>query len=134
MAARHKASHHQGKRAGREQALDAALEDSFPASDPIAATQPAPAADDQGVGALQIKRHDKGDVVELSDGSRWRIWPEDASNALGWQRNTGLRVVEIDDEFCSHALVNPGDKSRTRVIEASRAWPVEEVRKSLKGR
>jgi hypothetical protein len=133
MAGGHKASHHEGKRERREQALDAALEDSFPASDPIAAAQPAPSADDQGVGTLEIKRHDKGDVVELSDGSRWRIWPKDLAKALGWRPTTGLRVVEIDDAFCSHALVNPADKSRTRVIEATRAWPVEEVRKSLKG-
>jgi hypothetical protein len=51
---------------------------------------------------------------------------------LGWQPTTALRVVEIEDQFCSHALVNAADKSRTRVIEAHRAWPVEEVRKSLK--
>jgi len=82
---------------------------------------------------LNIKRHDKGDIVELSDGSRWRIWPEDLRKALGWQPTTALRVVEIEDEFCSHALVNAADKSRTRVIAASRTWPVEEVRKSLKG-
>ena len=116
----------------REQALDAALEDSFPGSDPIASTQPAPSADDRSTPAFQIMRHDKGDVVELSNGSRWRIWPEDFSKTLGWQPTTALRVVEIDDEFCSHALINPADKSRTRVIEASRSWPAEQVRKSLK--
>jgi hypothetical protein len=128
-----KTSHHAAAtRARRERALDTGLEDSFPASDPVAAAQPAPSANDQGARALEIKRHDKGDVVELSDGSRWRIWPEDLPKALGWQPSTGLRVVEIDDEFCSHALINPADKSRTRVIEASRGWPVEEVRKSLR--
>lgn len=135
MSVRKKSSHHDAaKHAWREQALDAGLEDSFPASDPLAAAQPAPAADDQGAPALKIKRHDKGDVVELSDGSRWRIWPEDLSKALGWQPTTALRVVKIEHEFCSHALVNAADKSRTRVIAASRTWPVEEVRKSLKDR
>jgi hypothetical protein len=133
MAGRQKASHHTAaKHVRREQALDAALEDSFPASDPIAATQPAPSDDDQSTAAYQITRHDKSDVVELSDGSRWRIWPEDLRKALGWQPTTALRVVKIDDRFCSHALVNPADKSRTRVIEAHRTWPIEEVRKSLK--
>jgi len=134
MAGRQKTSHHAAaKHARREQALDAGIEDSFPASDPVAAAQPAPSADDQGAPALNIKRHDKGDIVELSDGSRWRIWPKDLRKALGWQPTTALRVVEIEDEFCSHALVNAADKSRTRVIAASRTWPVEEVRKSLKG-
>ena len=132
MAGRKKTSHHAAATHAREQALDAALEDSFPGSDPVAATQPAPSADDQGAPAYQIVRHDKSDVVELSDGSRWRIWPEDLRNALGWQPATALRVVEIDHQFCSHALVNPADKSRTRAIAAHRAWPVEEVRKSLK--
>jgi hypothetical protein len=132
MAGRKKTSHHAAATHAREQALDAALEDSFPGSDPVAATQPAPSADDQGAPAYQIMRHDKSDVVELSDGSRWRIWPEDLRNALGWQPTTALRVVEIDHQFCSHALVNAADKSRTRAIAAHRAWPVEEVRKSLK--
>ena len=132
MAGRKKTSHHAAATHVREQALDAALEDSFPGSDPVAATQPAPSADDQGAPAYQIMRHDKSDVVELSDGSRWRIWPEDLRNALGWQPTTALRVVKIDDRFCSHALVNPADKSRTRVIAAHRAWPIEEVRQSLK--
>ena len=133
MTGRKKTSHHAAAaHARREQALDAALEDSFPGSDPVAATQPAPCADDQGAPAYQIMRHDKSDVVELSDGSRWRIWPEDMRNALGWQPATALRVVEIDHQFCSHALVNPADKSRTRAIAAHRAWPVEEVRESLK--
>jgi hypothetical protein len=132
MPARPKDRHHDAaKHERREQALDAALEDSFPGSDPVAATQPAPSAENQGAPAYQIMRYDKSDVVELSDGSRWRIWPEDLRKALGWRPTTALRVVKIDDRFCSHALVNPADKSRTRVIEAHRAWPVEEVRKSL---
>jgi hypothetical protein len=124
--------HDAAKHARREQALDAALEDSFPGSDPVAATQPAPLADDQGTHALQITRHDKSDIVELSDGSCWRLWPEDLRNALGWRPTTALRVVEIDHPICSHALVNPADKSRTRAIAAHRAWPADEVRKSLK--
>jgi len=133
MAGRRKTSHRAAAtHARREHALDVALEDSFPASDPVAAAQPAPAAGRRDTPAYQITRHDKSDIVELSDGSRWRIWPEDLAKALGWQPTTALRVVEIEHRFCSHALVNPGDRSRTRVIEASRAWPAEEVRKSLK--
>jgi hypothetical protein len=133
MAGRQKAAHHAAaKHVRRDQALDAALEDSFPASDPVAAAQPAPSADDQGTPALKIKQHDKSDVVELSDDSRWRIWPEDLPKTLGWQPTTALRVVEIEDQFCSHALVNAADKSRTRAIAATRAWPAKEVRKSFK--
>jgi hypothetical protein len=44
---------------------------------------------------------------------------------------TEFRVSAIDDEFCSHVLIDQGDGSRVRVIEASAEWPVAEVRQSL---
>jgi len=116
----------------RGQASDAGLEDSFPASDPVAAVQPAPSADNPNAPSLRIRRHDRGDIVELSDGSKWRIWAEDVPITLGWLPTTELSVSEIDDAFCSHVLVNPSDRSRIRVIEASRDWPVEQVRKFFK--
>ena len=36
-----------------------------------------------------------------------------------------LKVSEIDDEFCSHALIDKADGSRVRVIDASKDWPVQ---------
>jgi hypothetical protein len=41
-------------------------------------------------------------------------------------------TTEIDDEFCTHALLNRTDGSRVRAIEAGKDWPVAEVRRSLK--
>jgi len=38
----------------------------------------------------------------------------------------------MNDEFCSHALVDKTDGSRVRVIEASKDWPVQKVRQSMK--
>jgi hypothetical protein len=81
---------------------------------------------------MRIKRHDKSDIVELGNGSRWRIWPGDLSQTLQWLPTTELEIAAIDDEFCSHALVNRSDESRVRVIEAGESWPVEQVRRSLK--
>ena len=58
---------------------------------------------------MLIKKHDKSRIVELEDGSLWRIWPGDIALTLNWLPTTDLRVSEIADEFCSHALtVEPG--------------------------
>ena len=120
------------ERERREKALETGLEDSSPASDPVATVQPAPSAEDRNCVTLLIKRHDKSDIVELDDGSRWRIWPGDSSKTLQWLPTTEIGISEINDKFCSHVLINQSDGSRVRVIEASRSWPVEQVRQSLK--
>src|SRR5438477_7722381 len=74
--------------------------------------------------AMRITRHNKSDVVELSDGSTWRIWPGDAVTTLQWLPTTEIDVADIEDEFCSHALIDRSDGSRVRVIRASSDWPV----------
>jgi hypothetical protein len=82
--------------------------------------------------AMQIEKHDKSYIVKLEDGSSWRIWPGDIALTLGWSSITVFEVSEIDDEFCSHALVDKTGGSRVRVIEASKDWPVQKVRQSMK--
>ena len=82
---------------------------------------------------LLITRHDASDNVELSDGSKWRIWPGDIAITLGWLPNTEIEISRIDDEMCSHVLINYSNRSqRVRVIEANEHWPVEKVRRELK--
>jgi hypothetical protein len=71
---------------------------------------------------MQIEKHDKSYIVKLEDGSSWRIWPGDIALTLGWSPTTVLDVSQIDDEFCSHALVDKTNGSRVRVIEASKDW------------
>ena len=61
---------------------------------------------------MRITRHNKSDVVELSDGSTWRIWPGDAVTTLQWLPTTEIDVADIEDEFCSHALIDRSDGSR----------------------
>jgi hypothetical protein len=56
--------------------------------------------------AFRIARHDTSDVVQLGDGSRWRIWPADAPTTLQWFPTTELEIEPVQDEFCSHVLVN----------------------------
>ena len=81
---------------------------------------------------MLITKHDKCHVVELEDGSRWRIWPGDIAASLKWLPTTDLRVLAISDEFCSHILIDKKGGSRVRVINASDDWPVAQVRRSLK--
>jgi hypothetical protein len=81
---------------------------------------------------MRIEQHDKSHIVELEDGSRWQIWPGDIATTLQWLPTTELQISAIHDELCTHALVDHEGGSRVRVIEASAAWPVAEVRQSLK--
>jgi len=81
---------------------------------------------------MLIKKHDRSRIVEIEDGSLWRIWPGDIALTLSWLPTTDLRVSAIGDEFCSHALIDQTAGSRVRVIEASKDWPVEQVRRFMK--
>ena len=81
---------------------------------------------------MRIIRHDKCYIVELSDSSRWRIWPADVADTLRWLPTTEIDVRKIDDEAWSHVLVNESDGSQVRVIKANREWSVDDVRQSLR--
>jgi hypothetical protein len=81
---------------------------------------------------MQIKQHDKSHIVELNDGSKWRIWPGDVSKTLQWLPTTELDVAEIEDDICSHVLVAQADGSRVRVIRANEDWPIDVVRHALR--
>ena len=81
---------------------------------------------------MLISRHDKSHIVELEDGTRWRIWPGDIATTLKWLPTTELQVLASDHEFCSHVLINRSDGSRVGVIQADADWPAEQVRRHLK--
>jgi hypothetical protein len=82
--------------------------------------------------SMRIEQHDKSHIVELEDGSRWQIWPGDIATTLQWLPTTELQISAINDELCSHALIDQEGGSRVRVIKASAEWPVAEVQQSLK--
>ena len=79
-------------------------------------------------------------IVELEDGTRWRIWPGDIATILQWLPTTQLQVVAIDREFYSnvlikfysHVLINQSDGSKVSVIQADADWPAKQVRWHLK--
>jgi hypothetical protein len=43
---------------------------------------------------MRIVKHDESHIVELSDGSVWRIWPADIAITLQWLPTTEIDVVK----------------------------------------
>jgi hypothetical protein len=82
--------------------------------------------------AMKIAKHSESHLVELDDGSKWQIFPGDLDVTLNWQPDTDLKLVRIEDEVSSHALVSAGDNSSVRVLPVGEKWPVKEVKRILK--
>jgi len=81
---------------------------------------------------MKIRAHSESHIVELDDGTKWRVFPGDLDVTLNWQPDAELKLVFIADEVSSHALISENDNSRVRVIPASENWPVQEVRTILR--
>ena len=80
---------------------------------------------------MRIRKHEQSYVVELEDGSAWRIWPGDLAIPLLWMPSSRLEVSEIDDEHCTHVLIDRLHGTCVRVIEAAAAWAPEKIEASL---
>jgi hypothetical protein len=81
---------------------------------------------------MKIRSHSESHIVELDDGSTWRIFPGDLDVTLNWRPETDLKLVHIDDEVSSHALISVDDNSRVRVLSTAENWPVKDVGTQLK--
>jgi hypothetical protein len=86
--------------------------------------------DDGSPEAMKIRSHSESHIVELDDGSRWRVFPGDLDLTLDWQPETDLIIVPSDDEIGSHMLVGGGVK--VHVIGSDGNWAMEEVKSVLK--
>ena len=80
---------------------------------------------------MRIKKHAKSYIVELEDDSAWRIWPCDLLTTLHWMPTTQFEVSEIDDDHCTHALIDRTTGMRVRVIEAAATFAPEQIEASL---
>ena len=81
--------------------------------------------------SMRIKKHEKSYIVELEDDSAWRIWPCDLLTSLHWMPTTRFEVSEIDDDHCTHALIDRANGMRVRVIEAAAGFAPEQIEASL---
>src|SRR5207247_8672015 len=84
------------------------------------------------ISCMQIKKHDSNHMVELRDDSACRIWPGDIPKTLQWLPTTEIDVADIEDEICSHALVDRSNGVSVRVISVSAQWPAAAVRRCLR--
>lgn len=80
---------------------------------------------------MRIRKHEESHIVELEDGSEWRIWPGDLGETLLWMPSSRLAVSEIDDECCTHVLVDRLYGTAVRAVEADTAWTPEHIEASL---
>jgi hypothetical protein len=81
---------------------------------------------------VKILRHSESHIVELDNGTTWRIFPGDIDVTLNWKPDVDLKLVHIDDEISSHALISEVDNSRVRILPSSENWPVQAVKTMLR--
>lgn len=81
---------------------------------------------------MKILRHSESHIVELDNGTTWRIFPGDIDVTLNWKPDVDLKLVHIDDEISSHALISEIDNSRVRILPTSENWPVQAVKTMLR--
>ena len=79
---------------------------------------------------MRIRSYSESHIVELDDGSRWRIFPGDLDLTLNWKPETELTVVQSGGGVGSHLLVGGG--AEVRAIPESESWPIGEVKTELK--
>jgi hypothetical protein len=81
---------------------------------------------------MKIKRHSESHIVEMDDGSAWQIFPGDLDVTLNWQPDTEFKLVRIEDDASSHALISAADNCRVRVLPLDQNWQVKDVTGILK--
>jgi hypothetical protein len=76
---------------------------------------------------MKIRKHAESHLVELDDGSKWQIFPGDLGITLNWNPETDIKLVRIEDQASSHALVSDTGNTRVRVLPLDENWSVKEV-------
>ena len=81
---------------------------------------------------MRVKKHEKSYIVELEDGSAWRIWPADLAKTVHRMPSARLAIDVIEDEHWTHVLIDRLHGICIRVIEAA-GWAPQEIEASLVG-
>ncbi|MDI3567596.1 hypothetical protein [Bradyrhizobium sp. Arg816] len=79
---------------------------------------------------MKIGSHFTSHIVELDDGSRWRIFPGDLDLTLNRKPEMKISVASAEDDLCSHVLVGGGVK--VRLSPERESWPAAQVKSALK--
>ena len=67
---------------------------------------------------MKIRSHSESHIVELEDGSRWKIFPGDLDLTLNWKPETEIVVMPADDDLSSQLV---GGDAKVRVIAGAKA-------------
>jgi hypothetical protein len=90
---------------------------------------------------MKIRSHHESHIVELDDGSKWKIFPGDLDLTLTWEPETTLSVIRVDDQISSYALEGAGERFTSlepkkigsrRKLGAEENWPPRDVKSILK--
>ncbi len=79
---------------------------------------------------MKIRSHRESHMVELDDGSKWKVFPGDLDLTLTWKPETTLSVIRVDDQISNYALEGAGE--RDHVVPAEENWPLRDVKSILK--
>jgi len=72
---------------------------------------------------MRIRKRRNNCIIELEDGSAWRIWPDDFPRSKDWTESTQLTAHRFNGGFCTHVLLNRLDGICVRAIDAAEDWP-----------
>jgi hypothetical protein len=78
---------------------------------------------------MKIRSHSESHIVELEDGSQWRIFPGDIDVTLGWAPETDVIPLKVDYEIGSRVLVS--ETAPVRVVPVGESWPEGGVKSIL---
>jgi len=78
---------------------------------------------------MQIKKHDRSHMVELRDGSAWRIWPSDIPKTLQWRPTTEIDLADIGRNLLARVgrsleRIAGASNKRQRVLAGRRRPPL----------
>jgi hypothetical protein len=77
---------------------------------------------------MRIRKHKGSCIIELDDGSAWRVWPDDVERTKQWRYSTRLVVYKYSGEFCTHVLFDRLQGICVRVISSTQQWSSEVIR------
>jgi hypothetical protein len=63
---------------------------------------------------MKILSHRESHIVELDDGSKWKIFPGDLDLTLTWRPETILSIIRVDDQISTYALDGAGERVHAR--------------------
>jgi hypothetical protein len=69
----------------------------------------------------------KGKILELTDGSRWRIWPAHNQRARAWSPGCSIEVYEFEKYLCTHSIYHVASKRAVGAIRFPRKWTFKDL-------